>query len=163
MPAMGLFGVLELKEIAIHRASKRRVLRGAALSTRRVRPTQVFRYRRSPARARLGYSSMPMRLGQGLSGRVLRVPDLVVAVALLLSVAGCGASKDQLRARAAFDLNCPSSQVEIVTLDDRTKGVTGCGQRATYVENCGWRDGYGGKHDCTWVLNTDARKNSSAE
>ena len=73
-------------------------------------------------------------------------------------ITGCGgANIDQLRTRAAFDFNCPADQVQFVPLDDRTQGVTGCGQRATYVESCGSHDGYGGKHDCTWVLNTDAK------
>jgi len=81
-----------------------------------------------------------------------------LAAFVLLLVSGCGATPDQLRARAAFDLSCPKDQLSLVKLDDRTQGVTGCGQKATYVENCGSHDGYGGKHDCTWVLNTDSRK-----
>jgi hypothetical protein len=77
---------------------------------------------------------------------------------------GCGgASVEQLRARAAFDLQCPESSITLVHLDDRTQGVTGCGQRATYVESCTMMDGYGGKHDCTWVLNTDSKKGKAAE
>jgi hypothetical protein len=84
-------------------------------------------------------------------------------VILIWAMLGCGgASGEQLRARAAFDLNCPSEQIQIVVLDDRTQGVTGCGQRGTYVENCGWRDGYGGKHDCTWILNTDSHPKAKA-
>jgi hypothetical protein len=38
-----------------------------------------------------------------------------------------------------------------VTIDDDTKGVTGCGQRATYVKVCG-RDRYG-VEDCHWIMN----------
>jgi hypothetical protein len=77
-------------------------------------------------------------------------------IAASLIVSGCGATVDQLKARAAFDLDCNS--VTVVEIDDRTRGVEGCGQRATYVENCAWVDGYGGKHDCTWILNTDATR-----
>jgi hypothetical protein len=86
------------------------------------------------------------------------------ALAALTLMAACGgASAEQLRARAAFDLNCPDGEIAIVHIDDRTEGVRGCGQRVTYVENCAWADGYGGKHDCTWILNTDARRKKSEE
>jgi hypothetical protein len=75
----------------------------------------------------------------------------------LVVASGCaGASNEPLRARAASDLNCPADKIEIVTLDDSTQGVAGCGERRKYVENCGWHDGYGAKHDCRWSLNTDS-------
>jgi hypothetical protein len=61
---------------------------------------------------------------------------------------GCGATEDQLRSRAAFDMRCSESDLRVYTIDDRTKGVQGCGEQATYVESCG---GSG----CTWMLNTD--------
>jgi hypothetical protein len=80
------------------------------------------------------------------------------AVLALFIVCACGATEEQLRARAAFDMSCPNEQLTLVQIDDRTQGVTGCGQKATYVESCGMRDGYGGKHDCTWVLNTDSKR-----
>jgi hypothetical protein len=86
-----------------------------------------------------------------------------LAPLVLLGVCACGATEEQLRARAAFDLSCPKDQLSLVQLDDRTQGVTGCGQKATYVESCGMRDGYGGKHDCTWVLNTDSARMPSKE
>jgi hypothetical protein len=85
------------------------------------------------------------------------------AICAIIGAVGCGASPDQLRARAAFDMNCPGDRIQLVEIDDRTRGVTGCGQRATYVESCGWRDGYGGKHDCTWVLNTDAKARPASQ
>jgi hypothetical protein len=95
-----------------------------------------------------------------LSGAMVRS----AAAATVLSLVACGgATADQLRARAAFDLNCPQSQVNVVELDERTRGVRGCGQQATYVENCSMIDGYGGKHDCTWVLNTDSRSKGKAD
>jgi hypothetical protein len=82
----------------------------------------------------------------------------------VVAAVGCGgASVEQLRTRAAFDLQCPESSITLVHLDERTQGVTGCGQRATYVESCTMMDGYGGKHDCTWVLNTDSKKGKAAE
>jgi hypothetical protein len=88
----------------------------------------------------------------------------VGALAAVAFVAACGgATTEQLRARAAFDLSCPAGQIQLVDIDDRTEGVTGCGQRVTYVENCSFVDGYGGKHDCTWILNTDARRRKGEE
>ena len=79
----------------------------------------------------------------------------LVGVLFLFALFACGASAEQLQTRAAFDLNCPAQQISVIELDGRTRGVTGCGQRATYVESCDRVDGYG-KHGCTWVLN-DAR------
>jgi hypothetical protein len=67
------------------------------------------------------------------------------------------ASRDQLLSRASFDLDCPRSQIRTFTIDDRTAGVRGCGQRATYVEQCD-HDRFGSPMDCTWVLNADARR-----
>jgi hypothetical protein len=87
---------------------------------------------------------------------ISRIVVSSLVTVLVGTAMGCGASEDQLRVRASFDLNCRGDQLQLVQLDDRTQGVTGCGQRVTYVENCGWRDGYGGKHDCTWILNVDS-------
>ncbi len=74
-----------------------------------------------------------------------------------LTLTACAASDEQLRARAAFDLQCKQGAIRIVEIDDRTRGVTGCGQRATYVESCNGSVG-SLAGDCTWVLNADARK-----
>lgn len=81
-----------------------------------------------------------------------------LAVALL--TLGCAsASEDQLRARAAYDMECKQDRLYIIELDDRTRGVQGCGQKATYVESC---DGVRSNllTECTWVLNTDSRRTS---
>ena len=59
---------------------------------------------------------------------------LVTAIVLVSS--GCHASATQLRNRAAFDLHCPASQLRVQRIDDRTRGVIGCGQQVTYVESC---------------------------
>jgi hypothetical protein len=83
----------------------------------------------------------------------------IVLVVLAAMTTACGATDDQLRARAAFDLNCAKDQVTLVPIDDRTQGVTGCGQRATYVEAC-QRTPFNGQ-SCTWVLNGDARSNTA--
>jgi hypothetical protein len=75
-----------------------------------------------------------------------------VAVAVVgLILGACAASREQLRTRAAFDLDCPESNVEIVPLDRSSYGVRGCGQKATYVEVCNGQPGYAGTR-CTWSL-----------
>jgi hypothetical protein len=57
----------------------------------------------------------------------------------------------QLQARAAFDLGCPYVELQLFHFDERSKGVTGCNRRLTYVEVC---DPVGGV--CTWMLDTPA-------
>lgn len=64
----------------------------------------------------------------------------------------CGASTSQLRSRAAFDLQCDEARLQIVEIDSATRGVVGCGQRATYIEVCRAKG-----TSCTWVLNADLR------
>jgi hypothetical protein len=78
---------------------------------------------------------------------------LLLLPSALLFTAACAHTPPSITPRASFDLGCPESQLAQVQIDKRTIGVTGCGKKATYVENCGWTDGYGGRHDCTWVLN----------
>lgn len=80
---------------------------------------------------------------------------LIAAVMLSACICSCGgATDDQLRIRAAHDLNCPESEVKIAEIDDRTRGVVACGQRMTYVEVC--QPGFFSK-DCTWTLDTDSK------
>lgn len=74
-----------------------------------------------------------------------------------VALGGCfgttGASVEQLKARATFDLQCPAPATEVVELDARTRGVRGCGKQLTYVELCDNRpDGW----HCTWVINSPA-------
>ena len=74
-----------------------------------------------------------------------------ILIALLpLAALGCGASDQQLRSRAAFDLQCPQEQVNFVEIDNRTRGVEGCGRRATYVEDCQPRPFH---PECSWIMN----------
>ena len=80
---------------------------------------------------------------------------LLLGLGLGLGVFGCGASEEQLRSRAAFDLKCPQGQLEITEIDDRTRGVRGCDGQATYVESCTAPDRSSG---CTWVMNSDSHK-----
>lgn len=52
---------------------------------------------------------------------------------------------DSLRSRAAFDLQCPRTELRVSELDMSTAGVEGCGQRGTYIFN----------HTANvWVLNS---------
>lgn len=50
----------------------------------------------------------------------------------------------------------PSEQLRVVELDSRTRGVQGCGKKATYVETC---DGpkQAAMTECTWVMNTPSQ------
>ncbi len=64
-------------------------------------------------------------------------------------------------------MNCPQSELHTVTIDDRTRGVRGCGQQATYVEACEsvkhvsrWESE---KENCTWVLNADSKRPGAPE
>ena len=66
-----------------------------------------------------------------------------------------------LKTRAAFDFQCSKRDIKTVTIDDDTKGVTGCGQRATYIHVCTRANPNWGGEDCKWILNSDARKRRS--
>ena len=78
---------------------------------------------------------------------------LLALVALAALVLGCAApqraSLEQLRTRSAFDLSCHPQMLHLYHIDERTKGVVGCGRRLTYVESC---DGVGARDVCTWML-----------
>jgi hypothetical protein len=76
---------------------------------------------------------------------------LIFAAVAFTSIGGCFAASnfEQLKERAAFDFNCPQAELKYVAIDRETIGVTGCGQRATYVERC---KGHAGT-TCTWLRN----------
>ena len=84
----------------------------------------------------------------------LRYFNRLAFVACTFTLPACGATLEQLRSRASFDLGCPANQLDVVEIDQRTRGVRGCGKQATYVESCTTADRSTG---CTWVLNTDSR------
>jgi hypothetical protein len=42
----------------------------------------------------------------------------------------------ELQMRAAFDLGCPPASLGLYPFDERSKGVSGCGRRLSYVEVC---------------------------
>ena len=76
------------------------------------------------------------------------------------AVASVASHDEQLRARAAFDMQCPTGSLQITPIEQRPTvfhddvlytviaGVRGCGQQATYVY-----DEYRG----LWVLNADSQ------
>ena len=71
----------------------------------------------------------------------------ISAAALVLSCATPrAASPELLVARASFDLGCAPASLSIHAFDARTRAVMGCGQRATYVEDC-----RAPGRPCTWV------------
>lgn len=76
---------------------------------------------------------------------------ILVFMVAAAGLVGCGATEEQLRARAAFDLKCDESQLEIVPIDERTRGVRGCGHQGTYVESCAQQN----RTNCSWILNSD--------
>jgi hypothetical protein len=71
----------------------------------------------------------------------------ISAGALVLSCATPrAASPELLVARASFDFGCPAASLAIHAFDARTRAVMGCGQRATYVEDCRTPG-----RPCTWL------------
>jgi hypothetical protein len=77
-------------------------------------------------------------------------------VALLASVASAapstsGSTKDTLRPRAAFDMNCPQPQLAVTPLNETTYGVRGCNRQATYVWSC--HTVSQSQTECDWMLN----------
>jgi hypothetical protein len=79
--------------------------------------------------------------------RPLRVALGGLGFTLLVGCAPIG----PLLNRAAFDLDCTRNKLSVVDLDTNTKGVQGCGRRATYIWSCG------AKQICVWVLNSPGK------
>jgi hypothetical protein len=79
---------------------------------------------------------------------------MVAALIGSTAVACAGGGENELRARAAYDLNCPAESLAMTQLQDKNfmattnhgaaYGVSGCGRRATYVNNVG-----------AWILNNE--------
>ena len=69
-----------------------------------------------------------------------------------------GGGLTELQARSAFDLGCGQEQLRLYNFDDRTKGVSGCGRRLTYVRSCEINNGV---NSCTWMLDTPTRGQQS--
>jgi len=79
--------------------------------------------------------------------RTLALTSMAVAGLLW---AGC-LPVSQLKTRAAFDLDCQKAELQVVDLGGMTRGVTGCGRKATYI----WACSPGGP--CNWVMNSPSK------
>jgi len=58
--------------------------------------------------------------------------------------------------RASYDLECAGSQLQMTTIDEKTRVVRGCGRQGTYVQLCDapftvWT------RSCVWVMNSGNR------
>ena len=94
---------------------------------------------------------------RGNTQQMLKITIAMVGTAaLVLALSGCfGATRQQLHARAAYDLQCNTLAEH--PLDDRTRGVEGCGRQAVYVEICRPCANGSVSCECTWVLNSDVQ------
>jgi len=79
-------------------------------------------------------------------------------VFITLGVTACGGT-NSLKTRAAFDLDCPEEQLQVVELGRSARGVTGCGRKASYV--C--LSGATASACSTWVLNSEDRNEFKKE
>lgn len=79
-------------------------------------------------------------------------------LAVLTVSAACASYRHVLFRRAAFDLNCPEESLVMHDLGGGTRGIAGCGKRATYVQRCDPPHGYvGGAYvgtSCGWVMDS---------
>jgi len=71
-------------------------------------------------------------------------------LALSLVFLACGPSIGSVAPQAAFDLDCPEEEVEVVPISEGVVGVNGCGQRATYVRT-------GNGIGANWILSSKAK------
>lgn len=72
---------------------------------------------------------------------------LLAALGLAFASTAC-APTGHLLNRASFDLDCSRDKLKIVDLAPNSKGVKGCGRRATYIWSCGTNQ------TCAWVMNS---------
>jgi hypothetical protein len=81
---------------------------------------------------------------------------LMSASAFLIAGAGCATGptpRDRLLKRAAFDLHCTKDEMSVTKLDEKTRGVRGCGRQATYVEMCDAAP-TSMLRTCSWVMDS---------
>jgi hypothetical protein len=75
---------------------------------------------------------------------------LVLMLALPFLVSACGSglgtSRGEIKPKAAFDLDCPASEIQVQDLGSGSFGATGCGRRISYACSV---DGFGSLHQCT--------------
>src|SRR5581483_12135308 len=70
--------------------------------------------------------------------------DRMAALAAL-ALAGCGTmfashppeATDAVVRQASFDLACPAEQLQVVPINFRSYGASGCGRHASYTAACG--------------------------
>ena len=74
----------------------------------------------------------------------------IIKPLVLVAGVGCHPPIGQLTARASFDMSCPQQRLTVTDLGERTKGVSGCGKRATYVFHQIGEDANHGD----WVMNS---------
>ena len=94
--------------------------------------------------------------GDNFPMRALRGAFALLVVGTVVGSLACATgptSRDRLLKRAAFDLNCTKDELSVTKLDARTRGVRGCGHKATYVESCD-APPTAFVRNCTWVMNT---------
>lgn len=80
-------------------------------------------------------------------------PLLGLCVGLCISCRSLSPNLETLKTRAAFDLQCRESELELTSLSPEVYGVVGCGKRATYVN--------GPRSFDDWIMNTEDGKASS--
>jgi hypothetical protein len=71
-------------------------------------------------------------------------------LALSLVACACGPTVQSVAPQAAFDLDCPAENLELVEVQVGVVGVNGCGQRATYVRT-------GNGPAANWILSARAK------
>jgi hypothetical protein len=82
---------------------------------------------------------------------------VALLAAAILSSASCVATtypslRETLLNRAAYDLECPKEALSVIGLDEDTRAIEGCRQKATYVLVCGPADSV--VYRCKWLANT---------
>ena len=70
---------------------------------------------------------------------------------VVVALAGCGATLQQLETRASMDLECAPAELKVKQIDAGTRQVEGCGKRAMYVE------AFNNSRHPAWMLNSEIR------
>jgi len=78
-------------------------------------------------------------------------------VCAVVSLLGCGASLQQLKTRAALDLECEAGAISLQQVDKLTQQASGCGKRAIYVQQYNQQ-----QVAATWLLNSEIHPAESA-
>ena len=90
-------------------------------------------------------------------------PLLLFCLGLMACAHRAGTATQQtLLTRAAFDLDCAPEALEVVVLDDKSRGVVGCGYRSVYVEVCENQQDLV-LRKCTWTANTKRKQRPAVD